>query len=156
MNCDRMPEKEFCKQRFDTYLVEKLGQKDSDIEWQDVKEDKPDYYLLVKGMKYAIEVTSIIGPRQLLPPKWEGRIQQHRCHLLQANLTRKACELSRVEFPKILLLLNEYPFTDSTRYKECTLTQASLDYFHTIFIVGDKDRGYILYTKDLKWWEQIA
>jgi hypothetical protein len=86
--------------------------------------------------------------------KWEGEIQQEVRCLLQAMVIRKAHKLSQVEFPKILLLLNAYPFVDSACYKQCVPTLTSLGDFHTIFVVEDvedENRGYVLYTSGSDW-----
>lgn len=83
--------------------------------------------------------------------KWEGEIQQEVRRLLQAVVTKKAHKLSQVEFPKILLLLNAYPFVDSACYKQCVPTLTSLADFHTVFIVEDENRGYVLYTSGSDW-----
>jgi len=83
--------------------------------------------------------------------KWEGEIQQEVCSLLQAMVIRKAHKLSQVPFPKILLLLNAYPFLDSACYKQCVPTLTSLADFHTVFIVEDENRGYVLYTSGSDW-----
>lgn len=90
----------------------------------------------------------IVGPMTV---GWEVEIQQEACRLLQAVVTNKAQKLSQVIFPRILLLLNEYHLVNSAYYKECVPTLTSLDNFHTIFIVEDKDRGYVLYTSGSDW-----
>jgi len=246
---------EICKRSFDAYLAMKLDRKD--MSWLCGGKERPDYYLKVKGVKYAVEVTTIMekvtmGSKEssILTPyhslrrlvleveekasnedalsgfysvfisspvtnfrkfrasirekmlkyvrctqfddsapleiifdqpgekglrqectiekskispskiclsgpmtgfKWEGEIQQEVCCLLQAMVTRKAHNLSQVPFPKILLLLNAYPFVDSACYKQCVPTLTSLRDFHTIFIVEDENRGYVLYTSGSDW-----
>jgi hypothetical protein len=248
---------ETCRRSFDAYLATKLDPED--VNWLD-GDKRPDYYLVVKGVRYAVEVTTIMemvtvdstkfpiasiihslwrlvlevekeasnegalsgfysvffsspitnfakvrasirekmlkyvrctqfddcapleiifdqpgekGLRQectieksqdspskiclsgpMIGFKWEGEIQQEVCCLLQAMVTRKAHNLSQVPFPKILLLLNAYPFVDSACYKQCVPTLTSLGDFHTIFIVEDVEdekRGYVLYTSGSDW-----
>lgn len=245
----RRESEEICKQSFNAYLATKLDPED--VSWLD-GDEPPDYYLVVRGVKYAVEATTIMemvrvgsnefewariiqslwslvlevekeasnegalsgtyavgfsspitnfaqfrasikerllnyvyrtqaddsapleviferqgqecfiqkldnksseispaGP--MIGPKWEGEIQQEVCRLLQAVVTKKAHKLSQVEFPKILLLLNAYPFVDSACYKQCVPTLTSLGDFHAIFIVEDENRGYVLYTSGSDW-----
>lgn len=48
---------EICKQKFNAYLATKLDAKD--MSWLD-GDEPPDYYLVVKGVKYAVEATTIV------------------------------------------------------------------------------------------------
>ena len=96
-------------------------------------------------------MSSKIGAVGPLTFGWEVDRQHEACRLLQAVVTNKAHKLSQVKFPRILLLLNAYRLVDSAYYKECVPTLTSLDDFHTVFIVEDEDRGYILYTSSSDW-----
>lgn len=96
-------------------------------------------------------LSSKIGITGPMTVGWDVEIQQEACRLLQGIVTNKAHKLSRVMFPRILLLLNEYRFVDSAYYKECVPILTSLGDFHTVFIVEDEGRGYVLYTSDSDW-----
>jgi len=244
----RRESEEICKRSFNAYLATKLDPED--VSWLD-GDEPPDYYLMVRGVKYAVEATTVMemvtvgstefewariiqslwslvvevereasnegalsgtyavgfsspitnfaqfrasikermlnyvhrtqaddsapleviferqgqecfvqkldnksseigiaGPMRF---RWEVESQQEACRLLQAIVTNKAHKLSQVEFPKILLLLNEYRLVDSAYYKECVPTLKSLDDFHTIFVVEDEDTGYVLHTSGSDW-----
>ena len=96
-------------------------------------------------------LSSKIGIAGPMTVGWEVEIQQEACRLLQGVIANKAHKLSQVMFPRILLLLNEYHLVDRAYYKECIPTLTSLGDFHTVFIVEDKDRGYVLYTSGSDW-----
>ncbi len=239
---------ETCKRSFHAYLTTKLDRED--VDWLD-GDEPPDYYLLVRGVKYAVEVTIVmemvkVGSTQrewanIIDSLWglvlevekessnEGTLsgfyivsfsqpitnfakvrasiregllnyvrhtqddssapsevifeqqgqtctiekshnlssnisvagpitfgwkfdrQREACRLLQAVVTNKAHKLSQLMFPKILLLLNAYRLVDIAYYKECVPTLTSLADFHTVFIVEDEDRGYVLHTSGSDW-----
>jgi len=48
---------ETCKRCFHAYLATKLDPED--VSWLD-GDERPDYYLVVKGVRYAIEVTTVM------------------------------------------------------------------------------------------------
>lgn len=55
--------------------------------------------------------------------------------------------------PKILLLLNSYPLADQILYNKMLKKHnlKNLEYYHTIFIVQDSDRGFFVYSKNENW-----
>lgn len=56
-------DEEYCRSAFDTFLRNTL--ESPQLSWEDVKQDPPDYFLHISGVKYAVEVT-IISEKMLL------------------------------------------------------------------------------------------
>jgi len=110
--------------------------------------DQPGQECTLQKLHNLSSKIGMVGPSRFA---WEVNRQQEACRLLQAVVTSKAHKLSQVMFPKILLLLDAYRLVDSAYYKECVPTLTSLDDFHTVFIVEDEDRGYVLYTTGSVW-----
>jgi len=53
----RRESEEICKRSFDAYLATKLDLED--VSWLD-GDEPPDYYLMVRGVKYAVEATTVM------------------------------------------------------------------------------------------------
>lgn len=53
----RRESEEICKQSFNAYLATKLDPED--VSWLD-GDEPPDYYLMVRGVKYAVEATTVM------------------------------------------------------------------------------------------------
>jgi hypothetical protein len=87
-------------------------------------------------------------------PKWEGEAAQGICDLLRESLNAKADKLKGIEEPRILLLLDEYPFADRQMYESCVHRLSSLVHFHTVFIVRDQNEGFPLYSQNPDWLRQ--
>jgi hypothetical protein len=49
---------EYCKSQFDKFLARTLIS--FDVKWEDVCAARPDYYLFIDNVKYAVEVTSLV------------------------------------------------------------------------------------------------
>jgi hypothetical protein len=75
------------------------------------------------------------------------------CRMLQDAVDKKKQKLEKKGIPKprILLLLNTYPFANQAMYHDCIYTVHSLDFFHTIFVVLEDGRGFLLRTLDGEW-----
>ena len=247
---------EFCKTMFDIYLMGLFP--DSSIFWEDVKQkdEPPDYYLFVDGIKYAVEVTRLmwkinVGANNPLPPrtirdllrefvvevestaraqnylhgvylvifpkpidnfesvrssiqsellnyiqqtqrvinapselvykngrqkcviekmrddenkvnmggpsfgKREGEIFDDTKQLLAERLSNKEIKLKNINYPKILLLHDEYPFSDLEAIKANILSIPSLPSYHTVFITGSSKKSAVLYSQDKKWKREI-
>jgi len=110
--------------------------------------DQPGQECTIQKLHNLSSKIGIVGPSRFA---WEVDRQREACGLLQAMLINKAHKLSQVMLPKILLLLNVYRLVDSAYYKECVPILTSLGDFHTVFIVEDEDRGYVLYTSGSDW-----
>jgi len=59
----RSKEEEYCKAQFDDFL--KRFFPSCEIEWEDVENDPPDYYIFIDKTRYAVEVTSLVEKIQL-------------------------------------------------------------------------------------------
>lgn len=92
---------------------------------------------------------STIGPITALG--FEAGFKQEACRLLEMVITRKARKLAHLSVPSVLLVLNEYRIIESWHYQECVPGLASLEDFHTIFIVDDEAAGYVLSSKGAGW-----
>jgi len=76
------------------------------------------------------------------------------CKLLQDTIDTKATKLNKamVPPPRILLMLNTYPFAYPDMYKKCLKDVHNADFFYTIFVViGQKEANFVLYTSNAEW-----
>ena len=55
------PHEELCKESFYYHLVNKLGFDSEQVDWKSWGRPRPDYYLTLKGQKFAVEVTSVFA-----------------------------------------------------------------------------------------------
>lgn len=82
--------------------------------------------------------------------KWEKEAQEVACKILQHAINDKVFKLRKINLPKILLLMNAYPFTFGRQtFKSCIPKISGANIFETIFIVERYDSGYVLFGKDL-------
>jgi hypothetical protein len=70
----KSPSERFCKNSFDRFIANRLP--DSVVSWREVavKDEPPDFYLIVDGTRYAVEVTKLmqkanVGTKRPLPVK---------------------------------------------------------------------------------------
>lgn len=249
----RRPEEEYCKMQFDTFLRKFFSS--SDVKWEDVQDVRPEYYLFVDKVRYAVEVTTLVEkipvggaspieaaavfktlqdfvggvetaakaegnlrgkyvvyltpidnfacvrdeiqkglleyirdtrnleaaswkvvfrkitlPHQQLcqiqkvgskpdkvyvsvagMPKTGTDIIRGLCSLLNERLDTKVKLLKKITEPKILLLLDEYVFSDPEDYKACLNQIPSLDSFHTVFVVQDSRDSFLLNSQHNDW-----
>jgi hypothetical protein len=92
---------------------------------------------------------STVGPTTAFG--YEVEFKREACSLLANVLSNKARKLAHLSFPLVLLVLNEYAIIESWHYKECIPDLTALRHFHTVFIVDDEARGYVLCTKNDGW-----
>lgn len=83
----------------------------------------------------------------IAPPivKWP-QSKEEALDLVQDRINDKIKKLSGIKLPKILLLLNEHFFYNLSDYKYIVANLEYIEEFHTIFIVGDENKGYPLYS----------
>jgi hypothetical protein len=83
--------------------------------------------------------------------RWQVEALATAKELLDNRLEEKKHRLRNIGNPKILLLHDKYPFADRETYKTCISELQSLQFFHTIFVVGSDHEGEILYSQELSW-----
>lgn len=86
--------------------------------------------------------------------KWEGEIQAEASTLLRNAASTKRRKLEGVALPKILLLLNRYPFGGPRLYKECVRSSEMarlMECFHSVFVVQNEEDGCFLHTREQAW-----
>jgi hypothetical protein len=83
--------------------------------------------------------------------KWEGEMVQDMCQLLNDRLDIKASKLKGITEPWLLLLLDRYVFADPGVYEECVSGLAAASSFHTVFIVQNNERAFILHSQNANW-----
>jgi len=83
--------------------------------------------------------------------KWQDEVLVTAKDLLYNRLEEKKHRLRNIGNPKILLLHDKYPFADREIYKTCISELHSLQFFHTIFVVGSDHEGEILYSQEPSW-----
>jgi hypothetical protein len=71
--------------------------------------------------------------------------------LLENRLDEKQYKLSKIAYPKILLLHDKYYFLDLDAYKASISTVSSLQSFHTVFIVSRDNEGQVLHSQNTTW-----
>lgn len=84
-------------------------------------------------------------------PKSGADIIRDLCFLLNERLDKKVKLLKKIGEPKILLLLDEYVFSDPEDYKACLDQIPSLDSFHTLFVVQDRRNSFLLNSQHDDW-----
>lgn len=85
--------------------------------------------------------------------KWEGEYEEEACRILLEWTLIKRKKLKNVKQPKILILLDNYPFSDLSKgiYKKCKLEPDILNFYHSIFIVEPDGSGYFIHSKEKNW-----
>lgn len=70
------------------------------------------------------------------------------CKMLQSAITTKKKKLLQKgeTAPKILLLLNTYPFANEIIYRTCVSAVEDVDFFHTVFVVWHDGNGVPIHT----------
>jgi len=66
-------------------------------------------------------------------------------------LTKGKTHPSVLSFPRVLLILNTYPLVNASMYLNCTRLIPSLDFFHSVFIVGVDASCSLISTSDEAW-----
>ena len=85
--------------------------------------------------------------------KWEEEYEEEACRLLLEWILIKKQKLKDIKKPKILILLDNYPFSDLSKniYKKCKLDPDILNFYHSIFIVEPKGVGYFVHSNEKAW-----
>lgn len=84
------------------------------------------------------------GPVRL---KWHGEAMKEVKKILKERIITKSEKLLEIQMPKILLLLNQHLFLDLKDYKDLDVDVSYKQRFHTIFIVQNDGKGYLLYSQ---------
>lgn len=83
--------------------------------------------------------------------RWEVEAERILCTLLGAALASKSKKLQRLREPKILLLIDRYPFGHREMYTRISLAGLPLGGFHTVYVVRHDQDGFVLYTASQQW-----
>jgi len=80
---------EVCKQKFNAYLATKFDAKD--VKWMD-GDEPPDYYLILKHIKYAVEATTIVLRVPVGQKELELQTIIHSMYDLVKEVEKQACQ----------------------------------------------------------------
>jgi predicted nucleic acid-binding Zn ribbon protein len=78
---------------------------------------------------------------------FESDIRRELAELLGRSLTAKAKILPKVNCKTILVLYDLYRFASKAMFSECVRACPEQGEFHTIYVVQDKDAGYVIRTR---------
>ena len=131
----RSESEENSKASFEAFLSARCPT--STTEWCE-GEDPPDYYLTFAGETCAVEV--LRGPAAA---RWEGDAERELAELIMERIAVKAAVLQRVTMPKILLLDDQYHFSEPPMYSRVTPVCGQKD-FDTIYVYHRQCDGILL------------
>lgn len=123
----------------DTQLVPKTGPKEIKVE--------DGYCSIYKTTNSGVNFKLAIYPTSA---KWVSA--EEPCAYLEEILNNKSKKLARLNDSKILVILFDFPYVDSSILQQCVLTTSLISNFHTIFIVSTRNEpSYILRTRNPNW-----
>jgi len=94
---------------------------------------------------------SYIGKAGPSGGKWEGEIAEEICTLLEERVNAKHHKLRKISDPKILLLYDAYHFASRAMYESCQSRLTHVRCFHSIFVAGSNESGWILHSQNSDW-----
>lgn len=121
-------------------------QPDIRVDIADIKIEGESYCLIQKTNN--LENSVAVGAFQP-SSKFELEAFNEGCQLLEKVINNKAKLLSKLDQPKILLIIDQYNFVEPENYLRCISKISAVSEFHTIFLIHTWDnRGIVLHTAD--------